>query len=123
MIFLRRLGIVLYWVGYVLAVLFAIGSLLIALNGLIFGGPISGAWVFAVLSAVCWIWGRLMKYILTEMWAAEHFPRLVGIRAEGEKVNLHRVKRILAAELGPVHTPGRGLIRSTSVLISIPLAP
>src|SRR6266446_6001834 len=67
MIFLHRLGIVLYWVGYVLAVLFAIGSLLIALNGLIFGGPISGAWVFAVLSAVCWIWGRLMKYILTEM--------------------------------------------------------
>jgi len=67
MIFLHRLGIVLSWVGYVLAVLFAIGSLLIALNGLIFGGPISGAWVFAVLSAVCWIWGRLMKYILIEM--------------------------------------------------------
>ena len=68
MIFLRRLGIVLYWVGYALAILFAIVSLLIALNGLISGGgAISGAWVYAVLSVVCWIWGRLMKYILTEM--------------------------------------------------------
>jgi hypothetical protein len=35
MIFLYRLGIVLYWVGYVFAILFAIVSLLIALNGLI----------------------------------------------------------------------------------------
>jgi len=48
MIFIRRLGIVLYWVGYALAMLFAIGSLLIALNlialnGLVFGDPISGA--------------------------------------------------------------------------------
>jgi hypothetical protein len=64
---LERLGIVLYWVGYSLAILFAIVSLLISLNGLIFGGPISGAWVFTVLSPVCWIWGRLMRFILTEM--------------------------------------------------------
>jgi hypothetical protein len=42
MIFLHRLGIVLYWVGYVFAILFAIVSLLIALNGLSFGGPILG---------------------------------------------------------------------------------
>ncbi len=62
---LERLGIVLYWVGYSLAILFAIVSLLISLNGL--GGPISGAWVFTVLSPVCWIWGRLMRFILTEM--------------------------------------------------------
>ena len=34
MIFIHRLGIVFYWVGYVLAILFAIWSLLIALNGL-----------------------------------------------------------------------------------------
>ena len=67
MIFLHRLGIVLYWVGYVFAVLFAIGGALFVHNGLVCGGPISGAWVFAVLSPVCWIWGWLMKYILTDM--------------------------------------------------------
>jgi hypothetical protein len=67
MIFIHRLGIVFYWVGYVLAILFAIVSLLIALNGLISGGAISEASVYAVLSVVCWIWGRLMKYILTDM--------------------------------------------------------
>jgi hypothetical protein len=67
MIFLRRLGIVLYWVGYVFAILFAIVSLLIALNGLSFGGPISQAWAFAVLSVVCWVWGWLMRYILADM--------------------------------------------------------
>jgi hypothetical protein len=67
MIFLRRLGIVLYWVGYVFAILFAIVSLLIALNGLSFGGPISEAWVFAVLSVVTWLWGRTMKYVPTDM--------------------------------------------------------
>jgi hypothetical protein len=57
MIFLHRLGIVLCWVGYALAILFAIVSLLYALNGLSFGGPISAAWVFAVLSVVSWLWG------------------------------------------------------------------
>ena len=67
MIFLHRLGIVFYCVGYVLAILFAIWSLLIALNGLVSSGSISEAWVFAALSPVCWIWGRLMKYILTDM--------------------------------------------------------
>jgi hypothetical protein len=67
MIFLHRLGIVLYWVGYFLAILFAIGSLLAALNGLISGGPISEACVFAVLSVVSWLWGRAMKYILTDI--------------------------------------------------------
>jgi len=67
MIFLHRLGIVLYWVGYGFAILFAIVSLLIALSGLSFGGPISGAWVFAVLSVVCWVWGWLMRYILADM--------------------------------------------------------
>ena len=67
MIFLHRLGIVFYWVGYILAILFAIWSLLIALNGLVSSGSISEAWVFAVLSPVCCIWGRLMKYILTDM--------------------------------------------------------
>jgi hypothetical protein len=68
MIFLRRLGIVLYWVGYVFAFCFAIASLLIALNDLrSFGGPISEAWVFAVLSVVSWLWGRAMKYILADM--------------------------------------------------------
>jgi hypothetical protein len=67
MIFIHRLGIVLDWVGFVLAILFAIGSLLIALNGITSGGPISGAWVFAVLSVASWLWGRAMKYILTEM--------------------------------------------------------
>jgi hypothetical protein len=66
MIFLHRLGIVLYWVGYVFAILFAIVGLLIALNGLSFGGPISEAWVFVVLSVVTWLWGRAMKYILTD---------------------------------------------------------
>ena len=67
MIFIHRLGIVLYWVGYFLAILFAIGSLLAALNGLISGGPISEACVFAVLSVVSWLWGRAMKYILTDI--------------------------------------------------------
>ena len=67
MIFIRRLGIVLYWVGYVLALLFAIVSLPIALNALISGGTIREAWVYAVLSVVCWIWGRLMKYIFSDM--------------------------------------------------------
>jgi hypothetical protein len=57
MIFLHRLGIVLCWVGYTLAILFAIVSLLYAFNGLSFGGPISAAWVFAVLSVVSWLWG------------------------------------------------------------------
>jgi hypothetical protein len=66
MIFLHRLGIVLYWVGYVFAILFAIVGLLIAPNGLSFGGPISEAWVFVVLSVVTWLWGRAMKYILTD---------------------------------------------------------
>jgi hypothetical protein len=67
MIFLHRLGIVLNWVGYALAMVFAIVSLLYALNGLSFGGPISAAWVFAVLSVASWLWGRAMKYILTDM--------------------------------------------------------
>jgi hypothetical protein len=67
MIFLHRLGIVLYWVGNVLAILFAIASLPNAINGLVSGGPISRAWVFALLSPVCWIWGRAMKYVLTDM--------------------------------------------------------
>jgi hypothetical protein len=66
MVFLHRLGIVLYWVGYAVAILFAIASLLCALNGLSFGGPMSEAWVFAVLSVVSWLWGRAMKYILTD---------------------------------------------------------
>jgi hypothetical protein len=66
MIFLHRLGIVLYWVGYAVAILFAIVSLLYALNGLGFGGPMSEAWIFAVLSVVSWLWGRAMKYILTD---------------------------------------------------------
>jgi hypothetical protein len=67
MIFLQRLGIVLYWVGYIFAVLFAIASLLFALNGYLPSGEtIVWAWVFAVLSPVCWIWGWLMKYILTD---------------------------------------------------------
>ena len=57
MIFIHRLGIVLYWVGYALALLFAILSLLVALNGLSSGGPISEACVFAVLSVVSWLWG------------------------------------------------------------------
>ena len=52
MIFIHRLGIVLYWVGYALALLFAILSLLVALNGLTSGGPISGACVFAVVSTI-----------------------------------------------------------------------
>ena len=67
MIFIHRLGIVLYWVGYVLALMLAIVSLLAALNGLTSGGPISEACVFAVLSVVSWLWGRAMKYILTDM--------------------------------------------------------
>jgi hypothetical protein len=67
MIFIHRLGTALYWVGLVLAILFAIGSLLIALNGLTSGGPIFEAWVFAGLSIVSWLWGRAMKYILTEI--------------------------------------------------------
>jgi hypothetical protein len=67
MIFIHRLGIVLYWAGYGLALLFAFVSLLIALNGLVFGGPISEACAYAVLSVVSWLWGRAMKYILTEM--------------------------------------------------------
>jgi hypothetical protein len=64
MIFLRRLGIVLYWIGYAFAILFAIVSLLYALNGLRFGGQISDAGIFAVFSVVSWLWGRAMRYIL-----------------------------------------------------------
>jgi hypothetical protein len=45
-----------------LAVLFAIRSLLISLDNLIFGEPIFEAWVFTVLSVVCWIWGWLMRF-------------------------------------------------------------
>jgi hypothetical protein len=67
MIFIHRLGIVLYWLGYGLALLFAIGSLLVALKGLISGGPISEACVFALLSVVSRLWGRAMKYLLTDM--------------------------------------------------------
>jgi hypothetical protein len=67
MTFIHRLGIVLYWVGFVFAILFAIAGALFVVNGLVSGGPISAAWVFAVLSAVCWIWGRLMKFILADM--------------------------------------------------------
>jgi hypothetical protein len=67
MIFIHRLGIVLYWVGYVLALLLAIVSLLSALNGLISSGTIAEAWVYALLSVVSWLWGRAMKYILTDM--------------------------------------------------------
>ena len=67
MIFIHRLGTALYWVGLVLAILFATGSLLIALNGLTSGGPISEAWVCAGLSVISWLWGRAMKYILTEI--------------------------------------------------------
>jgi hypothetical protein len=40
---------------------------LFVVNDLISGGPISAAWVFAVLGAVCWIWGRLMKFILADI--------------------------------------------------------
>jgi hypothetical protein len=67
MIFIHRLGIVLYWVGYVLALLLAIVSLLSALDGLISSGTIAEAWVYALLSVVSWLWGRAMKYILTDM--------------------------------------------------------
>ena len=67
MIFLHRLGIVLYWVGYAVALLFAIVSLLVALNGLTSSGPISEACVFTVLSVVSWLWGRATKYILSDM--------------------------------------------------------
>jgi hypothetical protein len=67
MIFIHRLGIVLYWVGCTFAVLFAIAGALIVLNGLISGGPMSGVWVFAVLSVVCWVWGWLMRYILADI--------------------------------------------------------
>jgi hypothetical protein len=69
MIVLHRLGLVLYWVGYGLAILFAMGSLLLALNSLISGGPISSAWIFGVLSGVSWLWGRAMKYILADTWS------------------------------------------------------
>ena len=69
MIVLYRLGIVLYWVGYGFAILFAMGSLLLALNNLISGGPMSGARIFGVLSGVSWLWGRAMKYILTDTWS------------------------------------------------------
>ena len=51
MIFLQRLGIVLYWVGYVFAALFAIASLLFALNGYLTSGEaIVWAWVFSYLA-------------------------------------------------------------------------
>jgi hypothetical protein len=66
MIFIHRLGIVLYWVGYAFAALFAVASLAIAFNGLISGRPISEAWFYAVFSVVCWVWGWLMKSILTD---------------------------------------------------------
>jgi hypothetical protein len=67
MIFIHRLGIALYWVGWVFAILFAIAGALFAISGLISGGRISGAWVFAVLSVVCWVWGWLMRYILSDI--------------------------------------------------------
>jgi hypothetical protein len=82
MIFLYRLGIVLHWVGFGFAILFAIVGLLIALNGLTSGGgAISGAWVYAVLSLVCWLWGRAIKYILTDT----QFPPPGRTRAEGKE--------------------------------------
>src|SRR5947209_17457027 len=84
MIFLHRLGIVLYWVGYALAILFAIVSLLIALKGRISGEGISGAWAYAVLGVVCWLWGRAIKYILTKIYAAKEFPPHGRVRAQGE---------------------------------------
>jgi hypothetical protein len=66
MTFIHRLGIVLYWVGFGFAILFAIAGALFVVNGLVSSGPITAAWVFAALSAVCWIWGRLIKFILTD---------------------------------------------------------
>src|SRR5882724_11130740 len=84
MIFLHRLGIVLYWVGYVFAFLFAIVSLLTALKGRASGGGISGAWAYAVLGVVCWLWGRAIKYILTKIYAAKEFPPHGRARAQGE---------------------------------------
>jgi len=66
-LFIHRLGLVLHWAGYCLALPFAIVSLLVALNCLISGGPISEACVFAVPSVVSWLLGRAMKYILTDM--------------------------------------------------------
>jgi hypothetical protein len=85
MTFLHRLGIVLYWVGYALAILFAIVSLLIALKGRTSGGgAISGAWAYAVLGLVCWLWGRAIKYIFTKIYAAKEFPPHGRARAQGE---------------------------------------
>jgi hypothetical protein len=85
MIFLRRLGIVLYWVAYALAILFAIVSLLIALKGRTSGGEaISGAWAYAVLGVVCWLSGRAIKYILTKIYAAKELPPPGRARAQGE---------------------------------------
>jgi hypothetical protein len=66
MTFIYRLGTMLYWFGFAFAVLFAIAGALFVVSGQVSGVPIYDAWVFAVLSAVCWIWGRLMKFILTD---------------------------------------------------------
>ena len=64
----NRLGYVLYWAGWFFAVQFAIASAdaLIALDSDPNSSETTIAAVgFAVLSPVCWLWGRAMKYILT----------------------------------------------------------
>jgi hypothetical protein len=66
MIFLHRLGIVFYWVGCVLAIAFATLAALVVVSGLISSQTILAAWPYITLSIVSWIWGRLMKYILSD---------------------------------------------------------
>jgi|HubBroStandDraft_6_1064221.scaffolds.fasta_scaffold930200_2 hypothetical protein len=85
MIFLRRLGIVSYWVGWVLAVLFAIVSALFLLgrHPSDHEAAILGLG-FAVLSPVCWIRGRTCKLtalgISSRHWAPRR-ARVEGLRA------------------------------------------
>lgn len=62
---LERLGLVCYWLGSALALLFFIGSFFAAAHE-------SGGWSFGVLvffmgiGGLCWITGRAIQFILSD---------------------------------------------------------
>ena len=67
MTFINGLGNGLYWAGCFFTVLFAACALM-ALDSDPNSNEATVAVVgFAILSAACWVWGRAMRYILTEM--------------------------------------------------------
>ena len=67
MTFIDRLVNGLYWAGCFCTVLFAACALMALDSDPNSNETTIAAVGFAILSPACWVWGRAMRYILTEM--------------------------------------------------------